>query len=332
MAEGLSRMLSGLGVEHRVFWSSLRLLGRPSARFKRLAKEWLSRPLLAQLKNYSAVVVVQHMRDAFRRSLAIDELRQALPNTPIVLYDLDYLPTVGLWGPWLGADENFEAVHGIDRYDWYLCVSSIGRCPMPDGFNPCTQIGVHLDDGSLYPNQNGRFLALIDFERTNHLKERRLQIEALQEARTEFLVLKGRYSMQDIRRIYRQCSVYFLAHMESFGLPICELQACGSHVFTPYVSWCDAHRLGRHDAPLPANFVCYRNDKDFLVEQLRRIKAAASPAVVVRRFQESHPHFFRGDPDSLRGFLDKLERHEIDSQAHRGYAEISRRIPVRPED
>jgi hypothetical protein len=357
MTEGLSRMLSGLGVEHKIFWPGVRLLSRPSsqrtgisAQAKRWGKQWLTRPLLAQLKNYTAIIVVQHMRDAFRDSLAVDEIRRAMPDTPVILYDLDYLPTVGLWGPWLtnligGGTSDVSAfipqndlnvyeepVHGMDRYDWYLCATTVGRCPMPEGFHPCTPIGLHLDDGTLYSAQSGRFVALVDFERPANLKERQMQLDALRETKTDFIILKGLYPMRAIREIYRQCSLYFLAHMESFGLPICELQACGSYVMTPYDCWCDAHRLGRHDAGLSPNFVCYHNDKDLLIERIQQIKSSPAPETVIQRFLQFHPHFFRGNPEALKGFLSKLERHEITSQSHREHAAVTSLIPVRPAD
>ena len=134
----------------------------------------------------------------------------------------------------------------------------------------CSVIGLDLDDGSLRPTPKDDFLALIDFERPSEMKERATQIAALEETKTPYVVLNGRYSISEIRKIYRQCSLYFVAFRESFGLPICELQACGAYVFTPYADWCPSHWIKPDlSAPGPGllspNFVVYDGDKDRLV-------------------------------------------------------------------
>ncbi len=339
MAEGLARLLSEAGAEPRMYRKALCLLNRAVsgspgvAGLKRTAKACLSPLYFQGLKSCSAIIVVQHLRDAFRDALALEAVRDAAPDVPIILYDLVYLPTVGLWGPWL--EPGGGHMTGLDRYDWYLAASMRNRCPLPRGEHPCTQIGLQLDDGTLFPEQAGRIVALVDFERPAYPEERALQLRALQATGTEFIELKGTYSLQEIRTIYRRCRLYFLAHMESFGLPICELQACGSKVFTPKASWCDAHRLDdatTESRKLPSNIVCYENNVDRLVQEIERVKTEGSPAEVVHHFLRDHPQFFRGDLPAVRTFLGRLESGEIHARLHEQHAGLLGRVQVRPED
>ena len=60
-------------------------------------------------------------------------------------------------------------------------------------------------------------------------------------------------------------------------MPMCELQACGSLVFTPDPYWPASHWLGddyylKREPSLSLNFVVYENDAGKLAE---RIRAAA---------------------------------------------------------
>lgn len=327
MTKGLERMLGKLGCETVVLPHGIKMLSA-SAGLKGAVKRRIFRPYFHQLAECDAIIVVQHLKDAFRTSLKINELRLMFPDKPVILYDLVYLPTVGLWGPWLEPTQS-NAIRGMDLYDWYLCVSVQNRLPMPAGDQPCTEIGIDLNDGSLFPDQRGSFKALMDFEREAFPDERRIQLEALEETGTEYEILKGRYSIADIREIYRGCSIYFLAHMESFGVPICELQACGCRILTPYDHWCDAHRLPEGGGLSP-NFTVYENHKKQLINSIEKLKAEMDPAKVVECFRTCHGHFMDGDPDALQTVLDKVGRNEITGQSHREYKNMTEQIPARP--
>ena len=353
MADGLQRMLSRIGVDATVFYDGLSALGRLSDSFeayvrrtstgvlaaprqvvKYLVKEMpATRRFIHRLRVYDAVVIVSTIPKVFQTHFFNDHaLRSLLPDKPIVLYDVFYLPTRGPWGQWLrdGRPEMGIPVGnnwGLERYDWYLCASVVSETPMPPGPQPYSLIGLDLDDGTLTPAQKPEFIALLDFEHPRDLRERAVQIQALEESRTKYTVLNGRYSIADIRRIYRQASVYFVAMRESFGLPICELQACGAHVFTPYSDWCPSHWLKADlskEGPgeLSSNFVVYGNDKDRLIGELARIKETYDADAVVANYRRNYPQFFRGDESELRGFVRKLENGEIDSQSHKKYAGI----------
>lgn len=346
MAMGLARMLVSVGASVDIVWDGLdrlRALPRPMpwpraprAALRRLARRTLiDAPTVAafaaRFRRYDAVVVVNSVPEAFFRSFFCDQmLRSLLPHTPIVLYDVFYLPTRGHWWKWL-RDGNPEAgipaadQWGMQRYDWYLCASVVSEVPMRPAPQPCSIVGLNLDDGTLYPAHQGKFVALIDFAQKHHERERALQVAACEATDTPYIALAGRYSIAEIRQIYRRCSAYFVGFRESFGIPICELQACGSYVFLARAHWAPSHWLKPDlsvDGPgtLSSNFVVYDNDEAQLIDALRRVKATYDAQHVVTTFQQSHPQFFWGNLDAARDFRDKIRAGEIHSRSHEAYA------------
>jgi hypothetical protein len=210
---------------------------------------------------------------------------------------------------------------GIERYDWHLCASVVSEVPMPVGPQPYSLIGLDLNDGTLFPDQQGKIVALLDFEREAHFQERQAQTSALRNAGIPFIELKGRYSIRAIRKLYRRCAFYFLAHRESFGLPICETQACGSYVFTPVENWCPSH-WQKDDLYAPGvgqltkNFIVYNNDPRFLADELSRLKTVYDAQAVRQRFLREHGSLFYGDIDELNRFVGMVRSGEINSELH----------------
>jgi hypothetical protein len=332
MAKGLQRMFNELEVEANIFYDGLAMMRlclnakQPAISILRtIAKKIAAYPyIVGKLRDYDAIVVITSLPSAFQRTLnGVELVRKLLPDKPIVNYSQYYLPTRGPWGRILKEGGHY----GMERYDWYFANSIVSEYPLPDGIQPCSRIGINLDDSSLFPQTKREFMALIDFERSDYLQERTIQIEALQETNTKYIVLKGHYPTNEIRQIYRECSIYFVAHRESFGLPICELQACGSYIFTPYANWCPSHWI-KQDPTIPGpgmlspNFVVYENDKPTLIKEIDRVKASHDPRVVFDHFIDYHPHFFYGDLDELGRFIHKLEEGEINSNSHTHYYEI----------
>jgi hypothetical protein len=352
-AEGLKRMLSRLQVESKVFYDGLQFLDLPDASssfqanspkaiaksllsaFRNPTKEFLQR-YWSELASYDVVVVVETVPTAYltyhlRR---VEEIRKRFPEKPIVLYSSIYLSTIGEWIRFLKKGNDYHGFikgaghYGLERYDWYLIGSATTDLPMPKGFQPLTIIGCDLNDGSLYPEQNGTFRALVDFERPNHMKERAIQILALEKTKTPYTVLHGRYPMAEIRKIYRQSSIYFLAHLEAFGLPIVEVQACGAKVYTPYAKWAWAH-YHKPDltipgpGPLSDNFVVYNNQLEELCERIEEDKLAFDPHQNLERFKREDGKFLDGDMDQLRHFLEQIKSGHIHSRRHLEYGPLN---------
>ena len=351
-AEGLQRMFTRLGVESKVFYDGLYFLDhKPKpvtlsfsgpVQFAKSIAHKLNPPgesfmnaRWGELAAYSLMVVVETVPTAYLtyQLTQIEEVRRRFPAMPIVLYSSIYLSTIGEWARFLKEGGDYHGFikgknhYGLERYDWYLIGSATTELPMPKGFQPLSVIGCDLNDGSLYPEQQ-TFRALVDFERPNHMAERAVQILALEKTKTPYTVLHGRYPMAEIRRIYRQTSVYFLAHLEAFGLPIVEVQACGGKGYTPYAKWAWAH-YHKPDltvagpGPLSANFAVYHNDIDTLCALIETDKQNFNAQANLETFLQADGKFLNGDTDVLEDFVQKVKTGTIHSQLHKEHERLN---------
>jgi hypothetical protein len=356
LAQGLARMTAACGETAEIHYDGLEILSLPvrmswasprtaASRAVRLTgNRRRFESLVARLRGVDVIVVVAHVPASVSRSSLenVEALRERLPNCPIVNYDLVYLPTVEKWGAamlrgeevGLGeADLRMFATgsFGMERYDWYLVASVASEIPMPSGPQPYSRIGIDLDDGSLFPDQQGEIRALVDFPQTrkNYPTFREVQLRALEQSGIPFQILEGSLDRDQIRAVYRKTGIFFLGHRESFGLPICELQACGSLIFTPHAEWAGAHWIksdptvagpGRHSA----NFVVYQNDVNSLVELLQAARDSFSPDRVVKTFLHSHRQLFHGDREALSHFFGMVNEGKIHSRLNREHAGIGR--------
>src|SRR5688572_13322993 len=240
MAEGLARMVQLAGGYGEIFYDGLDALrgvqpptsrsvrAQVRERARKMLARLLKRPsfdrLVRRLRSFDVVVVVQSIPKAFLRSFFWDEfVRALLSPIPIVLYDVFYLPTRGMWPHWLREGYPRAGIPdgghwGLERYDWYLCASVVSELGLSATHHPVSLIGLHLDDGTLWPEQKNTFVALLDFEHPPDMHDRAVQITALEETDTPYVVLNGYYPTDQIRQIYRQTSIYFVAMRESFGL------------------------------------------------------------------------------------------------------------------
>jgi len=204
------------------------------------------------------IIVVSAIRNAFLRNHYnfIPILRKFFPTKPIVLYTLEYLPTRPQWYKWLKeGSEEAEIIqpdnHGMERYDYYLAASSMSKYPKPKIDNPLCELGINLQDAALYPERKDKLIALVDLERKKTLHERSIIIRALEETKTEYIVLRGHYKIEEIRSIYRRCSIYFVSLDE--GL-------------------------------LTSNFIIYDNDINKLKDEIMRIKNAIKVVGPLKKF------------------------------------------------
>jgi hypothetical protein len=351
VADGLVRMFKQIGVNAHLFTDGLRQLDyNPNTRspIKKVANVVYSvavhNRFMRGLKSFDAIIVIETIPQSFMRAryTGIERLRQRYPNKPILLYQQMYLGTRGKWWEWLRDGTNSYpglkgGDFGLERYDWYLASSLVSEYPMPKGDNPVTLIGANLDDGTLYPDQQGKFVALLDYEHPAHKAEREIQLRALNETGTEHFVLSDYRRRPDILKIYRQSSIYFVAHREIFGLSIVELQACGAYIFTPYARWTpshwikDLHEVG--EGKLTRNFYVYNNnDLDTLKAQIAHAKTNYDSARIRETLLTTQPHFYYGVPDALRDVVAKIERGEINGQLHKEHMTINARIITELED
>jgi hypothetical protein len=248
------------------------------------------------------IVVVSHVPGAFIKTCfpGIEYLRQCT-QAPIVLYDLVNLATRRKW-----IDRIRErGGYGLERYDWYLAASVVSELPMPREFQAYSLIGMNLISENLHPDQvPGDFLALVDFPRKGYEKERELQLQALKETGTRYLMLNEPLTISEIRALYRKTSLFFLSFRESFGLPIVELQLCGAKIATPYKNWAPSHYINkgifsRGEGDLNRNFIVYENDLGLLKEKIQALKRNHNPQAVIDEFKTTTPHLYQGDLKEL---------------------------------
>jgi glycosyltransferase involved in cell wall biosynthesis len=222
---------------------------------------------------------------------------------------------------------------GLERYDWYLMVSVGSHTVLPPGEHPYSLIGMNLDDGSLYPEQNGEFMALLDFDVTelHYPAMRKLQLEAVKKSGVKYQKLEGRYPRSEIRAIYRKAGAFLMSRSEAFGLPVSEVQACGSLVFLPDPHWAAAHWLGdnfyiKREPSLTSNFVVYENDVDALAASLQSASENFDPLRARETFIREQPQLYYGDGVELSKFLERVQNGEIHSRLHSEHYPIGRTV------
>jgi len=356
MAEGLVRMLQQVGASPRIHLDGLAHLMRAlkidfstarslvGSTTKLMGNRREFSAFTERLRGTDAIVVVSAPPGAFSPSLYpnIEVLRKIFPKTPIVNYDLHYLPMLYSWAKVILRDEQTKlgpqhlqffkkGKFGLERYDWYLMVSVGSHTVLPPGEHPYSLIGMNLDDGSLYPEQGAEFMALVDFDVTefNYPEKRQIQLEGLRRSGVKYQRLEGRYPRSEIRAIYRKAGAFFMSRSEAFGLPISEVQACGSKVFLPDPHWAANHWLGdnfyiKREPSLTSNFVVYDEDPDAIAFELRQLAESFDPVAVRETFLREQPQLYYGDLSELKKFLSMLESGEINSRLHVEHYPIGR--------
>ena len=356
MAEGLARMVGQVGGEARVHLDGLAHLmralsvdfGTPrsfvGSTLKLAGNRREFNAFVDRLRGTDVIVVVANVPGAFSPSLYsnIELLRQLLPRVPIVNYDLHYLPMLTSWSRMILLDEQTKlgpehleyfrkGKFGLERYDWYLMVSVGTEVQLPKGPHPYSLIGLNIDDGSLYPEHDGEFTALLDFDADalHYPEMRRIQEEAVRKSGVKWMKLEGSYSRSEIRTLYRKAGAFLMSRTEAFGLGIAEVQACGSKVFLPDPYWAVAHWLGDNfyevrEPRLTSNFVLYENSVDALAFDLRACAESFDPGAVRETLIREQPKYYYGDLDQLRSFLDRVASEEIHSQLHHEHYSIGR--------
>jgi glycosyltransferase involved in cell wall biosynthesis len=120
----------------------------------------------------------------------------------------------------------------------------------------------------------------------------------------------------------------FLAFTESFGLPICELQACGCRIYMPDPHWASSHWIsengyGPREPKYSSNFVVYENDAELLAERIREEARTFDPAAVRATFERVQPQLLHGDRAALSDFLARVEDGTIHSRLHKSHVGVS---------
>ena len=364
MAEGLAKMLKNSDVEATIFYQGLAHADLAvsqsfatgiKSRVKSIANLFSAvdhyitpkvthqsyREFIASLKSFDAVVVVCPLPRAFTKGSlsAINDIR-AKAQIPVVLYQNYFLASRGPW---------FEKIvsaggQGLERFDWYLAATTLSEYPLgklDDGRQwPVTSIGHDLRDESLACQFKDKtklpFKVLLDFPRQGFESYRSTQKQVLDKMGLPYTELNGRYSIQQIRKLYREHHAFMLSFRESFGLPIVENQLCGNWIFTPKKDWCPGHYLESSESDelskelmLGCNFVIYDNAHQ-LQQQLSRLMVLHQQdydyQINFDHFTEQYPAFYHGNKQALEDFLARLKSGEINNQSHLGFSSLNKFI------
>lgn len=325
ISQGLAGMLDELGVKSKIFYDGIPMLMRLLPLNKR-PKRWHNnlqfrirnkvvnyskdRNLIKKLNNYDAIILSECYPNAFWKNyFAIEELRN-LCRGPIISYTDGPLAAAPLHQiRHLDTNDYAESIYDFNLFvtDKIEIRKELNRKQAVIGLNIAQHTGLH-------PSKKEEFIAVVDFAQPGYDVYRMEQINTLKRLGINTIILEGRYSMKDIRKIYQQASVFFLSFPETFGLPISECLACGAYVFSPDSAWPMAWRLNERLMPmgqgaLPDCFQIYTSEAE-LENKLIKIKktydAEKTPLDVFNTFLENYAKFYYGDKDALKYILDQV--------------------------
>jgi hypothetical protein len=353
MAISLSKMLNQLNVKNRIFYNGTKALNYRSEKnlfenIKEIIKIIINLfiknrfiipsykdliILKKQLKKFDVIIVCAAIPISLAKNYynGIDLLRKYF-NTPIINYDVHFWASMEgrKFIRKLNVESKWGGFCGFERFDYYLTASNISEIPVKKIFWPVSVIGANFTNKYLKPRQI-KFRALIDFKRKNFLAERKMQIEILKKLNIPYTILSKKYEHSKIYKIYSKHSIYFLAHRESFGLPIVELQNCGCYIFTPYKKWAPSHYINksiysRGEGNLSKNFIIYNNDPLLLEKKIKKIKSNYLAKKVIYEFKKKNGNLYKGNLKILDSVIKKIKTGKINYNSHLKYKELHKHI------
>jgi hypothetical protein len=270
---------------------------------------------LKRLKSYDAIIIAETSPKIYYKDVYnISRLKDYIGDIPLVYHGVYFLGNA----PTMVKMLNEKGHNSSAIFDWHLSVSEVTEIrqkPSP----PWSTIGLYLKSTGLKPEPKDELFALVDFEREGHEDTRRIQIETLEALNIPYVALSGSFSIEEIREYYKKATFYFIQFGESFGVPIAECLSCGCYIFTPDSSWGMAWRLDENPqihgpGTLADCFVVYDNRED-LKKQLGNLKEnydlKETPKKVFNIFYENYPHYYDGDINVLREFMEKVENKTL---------------------
>ncbi len=275
---------------------------------------WFSdRRVMQVLKQADAVVISECIPNAFWKSLYNVEKLKTILKKPVFIYEVYWLGNAPTQIETLqkNGDSSFE------RYDGHLFVSpvtEIRSTPSPNAF--C--LGLLAKTWNLKPLPKKELIALVDFAQPGYEAFREIQISQLMKACIPFIALESSYTIEEIRNIYQQVSIFFVQFPEAFGLPILECLCTGAQVFTPNSGWPMSWRLDiepkvHHTGILPNCFTVYDGERDLLKKLLvfkENFNPTKTPLQVYNEFIQTYPAFYQGDQLELKRCLEFIKSNK----------------------
>jgi hypothetical protein len=198
------------------------------------------RKIIDILKGSDAIVLSECIPNAFWKGYyGIEELKK-ITKKPVGLLEVFLLRSA----PHFIEKLKLSGDYDFNLYDFYLAITEKSYTSVYPKQNEFI-IGLDLVCSNRFKASKKTFKALIDFKWDNDESERQIQLDALNEAEIEVEELSGEYSIEEIRKLYSEASLFFIQHFESFGLPIAESLNYGTMVCTPNSGWPMAYRLNK---------------------------------------------------------------------------------------
>ena len=275
---------------------------------------WFSdRRVLQALKKVDAVIISECIPNAYWKRLYNVQKLKAIIKKRIFIYEVYWLGNAPTQIATL--QNSGDELH--EKYDGHLFVSPVTEIragPLSNTF--C--IGILAKTWNLQPLPKQELLALVDFVQPGYESYRDTQIRQLEKAGIPYVSLEKRYTIEEIRNIYSQVSIYFMQSYEAFGLPILECLCTGAQVFTPNSNWPMSWRLDEKPEVhgpgiLPDCFTVYGGEDELLNKLLdfkENFNPVETPLEVFNEFLKTYPAFYAGDQTELNKFLDFIKSYK----------------------
>jgi hypothetical protein len=266
--------------------------------------------LLNKIRKYDAVILSECTPNGFWPHLYNIEKLKRLIKVPIFYYEVYHIENA----PSMISSIKPLFTDFIKRYDGHLFISPVTEirgAPLPNAF--C--IGLMAKTWNLQPHPKKELLALVDFAQPGYEVYREMQIRQLGRAGIPYISLEQRYTIDEIRDIYRSVSIYFVQSYEAFGLPILECLCTGAQVFTPDSGWPMSWRLDddpqvHGEGLLPPCFTVYEGEDD-LLQKLISFKqnycTVETPKEVFSNFIKNYPCFYEGNKIELENWVNYIK-------------------------
>lgn len=297
LADGLGRMLTRLGIGHRIFPQGMAWLSaikNSDKGYGNRINAALAEFRLRQLSEFDVIVVAGTVGllkdlDLFRPLLALKK--------PVLHYQVFYLGGSPYWLEKVSS-------RALDCFDGFLGVSGIHDAE-PIQREKFFHVGMDVLPQCAFSAWR-EFVALLDFPAPEQDDERALHQRVLKKLNIQTIELTGDYTFKEIETLYNKVSLYFVATPESFGVPVSQLQFYGGMVAAPSKQWVKRHAmLPTHSvfsdgdtAPFSGNFLFYENEQD-LTDKILDIRKHYTATQVRWETLRAQPHFFQGSLDNL---------------------------------
>lgn len=266
------------------------------------------------LKQSDAIVISECIPNAFWKRLYHVEKLKTIIKKPVFIYEVYCLGNAPTQLEKL--EYNNDAL--MERYTGHLFVSPVTEIKEQNLSINAFCIGIDAKSWNLQPSVKKELLALVDFAQPGFENYRDTQISQLSKAGIPFITLEKRYTIEEIRNIYRQVSIYFMQSSEAFGLPLLECLCAGAQIFTPDSGWPMSWRLDENPevhgpGTLPKCFKVYSGEEDLLkklFEFKENFNPVDTPLHLFNEFLKIYPTFYTGNSIELKRFIDFIKSYK----------------------